>query len=193
MDKHLQVAGALIDPAKGFGEKLSALPRMAAFYAGWYPTRWLGWGRWPRYAEFGSLATHLRFVERSSRKLARSVFHGMVVHGARLQRRQAFLFRLVDVANELLAMAASVSHARRMEQDNHPAAAQARALADLFCRGSRRRVRHSFRDLWRNDDRLKYAVAQQVLRGEHIWLEDGIVSAARTDARTESTTTREAL
>jgi hypothetical protein len=56
--------------------------------------RWLGWGRWPRYAGFGRLATHVRFIERSSRKLARESFHGMAIHQARMQTKQAFLFRL---------------------------------------------------------------------------------------------------
>ncbi|MDX1632899.1 MAG: acyl-CoA dehydrogenase family protein, partial [Thermoanaerobaculia bacterium] len=85
VDKHLQVAGDLIDPDKGAAEKAQAFLESAAFYAGWYPSRWIGWGRWPRYQEFGSLATHLGFVERSSRKLARETFHGMMVHQGRLQ------------------------------------------------------------------------------------------------------------
>jgi len=182
VDKHLQTAGALVDPEKSLGQKLAALPRIASFYAVWYPTRWLGWGRWPRYARFGSLASHLRFVERNCRKLSRQVFHGMVVHGGRLQRKQGFLFRLVDVANELLAMAASVSRAQSMAAEGHPAAAQAATLVDLFCRGSRRRVRRSFRDLWSNDDVLKYGVAQQVLRGEHAWLEEGTAGLPGTSS-----------
>src|SRR6266545_4297731 len=91
VDKHLQIAGAIIDPEKGLAAKLRAIPGMASFYAWWYPTRWLGYGRWPRYARFGRLARHLRFVERSSRKLARHSFHGMLVYQARLQNKQAFL------------------------------------------------------------------------------------------------------
>jgi alkylation response protein AidB-like acyl-CoA dehydrogenase len=178
VDKHLQVAGAIIDPEKGLGQKLAALPGMAAFYAWWYPSRFLGWGLWPRYASFGRLASHLRFVERSSRRLARQSFHGMLVYQARLQRKQAFLFRLVDIANELFAMAASVSRARALSDAGGPEAAPAQDLADQFCRSSRRRVRRLFRDLWSNDDALRYRGALDVLRGRHTWLERGTLGGA---------------
>jgi hypothetical protein len=163
----------MIDPAKNLTAKAKALPGMAAFYASWYPTRWLGWGYWPRYAALGRFAPHLRFVERHCRKLAREIFHGMLIHGAKLQRKQAFLFRMVDIANLLFAMAAAVSRAQTMAGRRHPRAAEAGTLADLFCRDSRRRVKRLFQDLWANDDELKYRAAQSVLRGEQVWLEEG--------------------
>jgi len=175
VDKHLQVAGAMIDPDKPMPAKLAALPKMGAFYAGWYPTRWLGWGRWPRYSEFGALATHMRFVERSARKLARASFHGMLRYQARLQNKQAFLFRLVDVANELFAMSATVARARALAEAQRPEAAEARHLADLFCRISRRRVQRLFDALWDNDDVQLYRAGVDVLDGRHEWLEKGIL------------------
>src|SRR5260221_2585784 len=175
VDKHLQIAGAMIDPDKGLGAKLRALPGMAAFYSWWYPTRWFGWSRWPRYASFGRLASHLRFVERSSRKLARESFHGMLIYQAKLQNKQAFLFRLVDIANELFAQAASASRAQTLVEGKAPDAAAALDLADAFCRDSRRRVRHLFRELWSNQDNGRYPVALDVLGGRHAWLETGIL------------------
>jgi alkylation response protein AidB-like acyl-CoA dehydrogenase len=178
VDKHLQVAAAMANPESTAAEKLKGLPKMAAFYAGWYPTRWLGWGRWPRYSEFGRLATHLRFVERMSRKLARQSFHGMLVYQAGLQNKQAFLFRLVDVANELFAVAATVSRAHALGVQHRPEARDAAELADVFCRTARRRVKQLFQDLWGNDDVLNYRTALDVLKGRHEWLEGGIV---RTD------------
>jgi hypothetical protein len=36
-------------------------------------------------------------------------------------------------------------------------------------------VRRLFSDMWWNDDVRKYRVAQQVLRGEHAWLEEGVI------------------
>jgi alkylation response protein AidB-like acyl-CoA dehydrogenase len=179
VDKHLQVAGAMIDPEKSVAEKLSELPKMSAFYASWYPTRWLGWGQWPRYQEFGELAAHLRFAERNTRRLSRQIFHGMIVHQAKLQNKQAFLFRLVDIANELFAIASSVSRAHALREAGHPEAENAVELADLFCRNARRRIVRLFQDLWSNDDVRKYKVALKVLDGKHSWLEQGSLGLDR--------------
>ncbi len=180
VDKHLEVAGAMIDPEKKAAEKLAELPKIAGFYAGWYPTRWLGWGLWPRFGEFGELATHLRFVERNTRRLARQVFHGMLVHQAKLQHKQAFLFRIVDVANEMFAMTASVARAHAMREANLPEGESAVELADLFCRTARRKVTRLLRDLWSNDDVRKYKLALAILDGRHAWLEKGGIGVFKT-------------
>lgn len=172
VDKHLSVAGELVEGKGGIGEKVGALPKIAGFYAWWYPSRWLGWGHFPRYSEFGSLATHLRFVERKSRKLSREIFHGMMVHQAKLAYKQGFLFRAVDIADELFAMAASVSRAHALSEAGAPEAKSARKLADLFCRSSRRKVNSLFRAMWSNDDARKYRAAKNLLDGEHLWLEE---------------------
>jgi alkylation response protein AidB-like acyl-CoA dehydrogenase len=171
VDKHLQVAGALVDPKVSLWKKIAALPKIIAFYALWYPTRFLGWSAWPKYASYGPLAKHLRFCDRTARRLARAVFHGMVVHGPKLERRQAFLFRLVDICDELFAMTSAIAIAQRMARARDVAAHNAGALADAFCRTSRKRIGASFARLWRNDDKLKYALAQATLSGQHRFIE----------------------
>lgn len=173
VDKHLQVAGDLINPKASAGKKLAALAKSGLFYLWWYPTRWIGWSLWPKYSSFGPLAKHLRFVDRKTRKLAREVFHGMTVYQAKMEKKQAFLFRLVDVANELFAIAASVGRAQALRTAGDPAAREAVELADLACRNSRHRVRHLFYDLWHNDDALKYSQGVRTAEGRNSWLEEG--------------------
>ncbi|HKE05170.1 MAG TPA: acyl-CoA dehydrogenase family protein [Blastocatellia bacterium] len=176
VDKHLQVSGTMIDPKKSAAEKLAALPRAALFYAGWYPRLWFEGLLTPfRYGDFGRLATHLRFIERSSRKLARESFHGMMVYRAKMERKQGFLFRCVDVVMELFAMAASVSQARQLLDAGEREAERAVELADLFCRDSRRKVRRLFQDLWSNEDVAKNQLAAGVLEGDHQWLAAEVV------------------
>jgi hypothetical protein len=172
VDRHLTVAGDLIDPRTSAGKKVAALFRAAAFYAAWYPSRYFGWSGWPRYAEFAKLAPHVRFIERTSRKLARTTFHAMVRFGPKLEKRQSVLFRLVDVGAELFAMSAACSRAEALRKQGKPEAVE---LADLFCRYARGRVRDVFRTVFANDDVRTYRLAQDVLQGRHAWLEGGLV------------------
>jgi alkylation response protein AidB-like acyl-CoA dehydrogenase len=168
VDSHLKVAGAIADPKAPLSAKIPALFRAGLYYALWYPARWFGWGFWPRYAAFGRLATHLRYVDRASRRLARGVFHAIVRFGPRLEKRQAVLARLVEISAELFAMAASCARAKAA-----PAATaeSAVSLADVFCRTARRRVEERFDRLFDNDDLAVYRTAQMVMRDEITWLE----------------------
>jgi len=171
VDKHLSVAGAIVDPKSTVGDKLKALPGIAVFYAWWYPTRWFKTLLTPMYLSHGRWAKHLRFIHRSAAKLARESFHGMMLFREGLERRQVFLFRLVDVVNELFAMTASIARAIALEKRGAPEAAQAAELADAFCWNSRRVVKERFRQVWSNDDTLKVAVSRKVLTGDYAWME----------------------
>jgi hypothetical protein len=175
VDDHLRTSGIIIDRKVPVSRKLAALPRIAWFYATWYLGLWLRGLAVGRFAGSGKLGRHLRFVERSSRKLARQVFHGMVVHGPRLERRQGFLFRIVDVANELFAMSASVSRALALARAGRPEAPRAAELAERFCEGSARKVEGLFRALWDSPDADDYALGLSVLKGEHAWMEKGAI------------------
>jgi hypothetical protein len=173
VDTHLKVAGPLIDPKAPAGAKLKALVRAGLFYLSWYPSKWLGWGRWPQYGEFGPLATHLRFVDRAARRLARAQFHAMMRWQGGLERKQSVLFRFVDVGAELFAMCASVAMAQARVK-HAPADRTPVELADLFCRNARRRVQRAFHAVGDNDDAFGYHVAREVLDGKLVWLEDGV-------------------
>jgi len=175
VDRHLEIAGTLVDPKASRGDRLGALPGIAAHYAWWYPSRYFGWAQWPSYTEYGSLATHLRFANRSARRLARSLFHGMVAYRAALEHKQAFLFRAVDVALELFALVATVTRAKAIHDARRPDAEEAVRLADAYALGARRRVDDLLRDMWDNDDEARYRTGRAVLEGKHRWLEDGIV------------------
>ncbi|MEO8635252.1 MAG: acyl-CoA dehydrogenase family protein [Gemmatimonadales bacterium] len=174
VDTHLRVAGALIDPKSTGSQKFSALLKSAGFYGLWYPKLWIPFKGWFGYGEFGRLTGHLRFVERSSRKLARTLFHCMVRFGPKLEKRQAVLGRLVEIGAELLAISAACSRAHAMVQAQ-PTQTGPRELADVFSRQARRRVEQKFRDVWSNDDVATYATARHVLDDHFLWLETGMV------------------
>jgi len=176
LDLHLKVAGDAVMPGVPPAKRLAGLFRAGLFYAAWYPSRWLGWGHWPRYSRFGKLAGQLRWVDRTARRLARQQFHLMVANGPGLERKQGQLFRCVDIGAELFAMAAVCSRAMR-DAARTSEGRNSVELADLFCRGARRRAEELFRSIRSNDDATAYRVARDALEGRYDWLESGILPA----------------
>src|SRR6185369_13937695 len=88
--------------------KVKAGLRGGAFYGRWLPTLMVGKGQIAGgYARFGALAKHVRYVERASRRMARETFYGMARWRGKMERKQAFLGRMVDIGAELFAMSAS--------------------------------------------------------------------------------------
>jgi alkylation response protein AidB-like acyl-CoA dehydrogenase len=173
VDAHLSVAGDIIDPEADLSRKARAGARAGAFYARWLPTLTVGQGQNPAgYGEFGPLAAHLRYVERTSRKLARSTFYAMSRWQGKMERKQAFLGRIVDIGAELFAMSAVCVRAHA-ERDDRP---EGRELADLFCRQSRLRAEAKFAALWDNTDRLDVTAAERVLAGRYAFLEEGVIA-----------------
>ncbi|MEU5899159.1 MULTISPECIES: acyl-CoA dehydrogenase family protein [Streptomyces] len=180
VDAHLKVAGDLIDPDKTLSDKAKAGARAGGFYAKWLPKLVAGPGQLPRsYAEFhpeghADLSGHLRYVERSARKLARSTFYAMSRWQGKMETKQGFLGRIVDIGAELFAMSAACVRAEllRTTEDHGREAYQ---LADAFCRQSRIRVEELFGRLWTNTDDLDRKVVKGVLSGTYTWLEEGVV------------------
>ncbi|MEU9036697.1 acyl-CoA dehydrogenase family protein [Streptomyces sp. NPDC048352] len=180
VDAHLSVAGDLIDPEKDLGDKAKAGARAAGFYARWLPRLAAGPGQVPgAYREFHpaghpDLATHLRYVERGARKLARSTFYAMSRWQGRMETKQGFLGRIVDIGAELFAMSAACVRAEHLrESGDH--GREAYQLADAFCRQSRLRVEELFGRLWSNTDDLDRKVVEGVLGGTYTWLEEGVL------------------
>jgi alkylation response protein AidB-like acyl-CoA dehydrogenase len=176
VDQHLQVAGDLLESGGDVKAKLAAAGRAGRFYSSWLPQLAVGKGQSPRsYEEFGTLAPYVRYVERSSRKLARSIFYAMTRWQAKLEYRQAFLGRIVDIGAELFAMSAAAAYADTIGREQPARRDEARELAELFCVQAKRRVETLFAELWNNDDDANREAAARVLDGRYRWFEQGLV------------------
>lgn len=176
VDAHLAAAGDLADPKANLQHKARAALGASGFYARWLPHLVSGKGQLPTsYSEFGSLATHLRFVERNARKLARSTFYGMARWQAGMEKHQSFLGRVVDIGAELFAMSAACVRADMEHTEDPVRGAAAVDLADAFCRQSRLRIERLFAALWENTDDTDHRISRGVLGGEYTWLEAGVL------------------
>jgi alkylation response protein AidB-like acyl-CoA dehydrogenase len=180
VDTHFSIAFPIVAPESSMGTRLSAAVKAAPFYLTWYPGTWIS--SMESYAGFGRLETHLEYLDRATRRLGRTIFHAMVRFGPKLEKRQMVLFRAVDIGAELYAMASTISRAKMLAERGN---AEAMELAEVFCRESRERVEASFRALYGEHDMALYRLAQRVVKGDHAWLESGIVRDVDSGAPVE--------
>jgi alkylation response protein AidB-like acyl-CoA dehydrogenase len=179
VDQHLQIAGDILLGDGSVGAKAKLAVKAAGFYAKWFPSLTVGEGQKPSaFAEFGSLAGHLRYAERSSRKLARSTFYAMGRYQAKLEQKGALLGRIVDIGAELFAIAAACTYASTLAQDDPANQDSIYELADLFCKQAHRRAERLFTELWSNDDDSQYALAQSLLEGRYRFFEHDVLDPA---------------
>jgi hypothetical protein len=179
LDQHMQVAGDILEPETGPQEKAKAALKAGKFYASWFPKLAVGAGQRPgSFEEFGELATHVRYAERSARKLARSTFYLMGRYQAKLEQKGALLGRIVDIGAELYAIACACVYAQTLAEEQPSRREEVCELAGLFCSQARRRADTLFAELWSNDDDANYRAAQKVLDGRYEFFEAGLADPA---------------
>ncbi len=174
LDPHLKVGGAIFNTQLPMPERAKAVFTSGKFYAGWYPKQWFGGSAGDLKNLHDDLRPHLHYGARTSKRLARGLFHAMARFGPKLDREQLLLSRFVGIATELFAISATCSFAQHKIESGEPVA-EVLSLANYFCRSAKMRIDQHFSGTSRNADRAGYDLTQELLAGKHADLAQGIV------------------
>src|SRR6266699_1079727 len=174
LDPHLKVGGAIFNTQLPMSDRAKAVFTSGKFYAGWYPRQWMpnGAGKIDNLHE--TLHGHVNYAARTSKRLARGLFHAMARFGPKLDREQLLLSRFVGIATELFAISATCSFAQHKIEKGEPRG-EVLSVANYFCRSARMRIDHHFAGTQQNADKRGYELTQELLAGKHEALRTGIV------------------
>src|SRR5438132_3764178 len=120
------------------------------------------------------LRTHVDYAARTSKRLARGLFHAMARFGPKLDREQLLLSRFVGIATELFAISATCSFAQ-YKMDHGEPADEVLSVANYFCRSAKTKIDNYFAGARWNVDKRGYQLTQELLAGKHSSLREGIV------------------
>src|SRR5438876_571153 len=112
LDPHLKVGGAIFNTQLPMSDRAKAVFSSGKFYAGWYPRQWLPNGAGAIDNLHETLRGHVNYAARTSKRLARGLFHAMARFGPKLDREQLLLSRFVGIATELFAISGTCSYAQ---------------------------------------------------------------------------------
>jgi hypothetical protein len=174
LDPHLKVGAAIFNTQLPMSERAKAVFTSGKFYAGWYPRQWIPGSAGKIDNLHSDLEVHVQYAARTSKRLARGLFHAMARFGPKLDREQLLLSRFVGIATELFAISVTCSYAQWLLGQGKPND-EVLPLADYFCRSSRTRIDSHFAGTRRNVDKRGYQLTQDLLAGKHESLRRGIV------------------
>ena len=174
LDPHLQMASGMLRRNATLGTKLQTAFKLLGFYATWYPGQW--WGRvFARsFGSSGASAQHGRYIDRTTHRLATTLFHAMARYQQGLEKKQILLGHLIDIGTELFAMSAACAYADRLQSQQEQSEG-AKDLADLFCGQARRRIEDHFRAIRQKRIGVERNVVRKTLDADLKWLERGVI------------------
>ncbi len=177
MDKHFQRIMPLLNTRLPLGDRIKLGIKALGYYAIWYPKQWL---ILPIPARTRYLSKrnkrHLSFINKTTKKLSRRLFHAMVRYQQKLEKQQLILFRFVEIGTDLFAMSVCLSRAERLMADN-PDDETPQALADYFCRKAEGRIKRAFTELGKPQGKIVGKISKSILEEEIKWLEEGIIGS----------------
>jgi hypothetical protein len=174
LNMHLERASHLFDERTTGVRPLAELRQLLKFYIPWYMSQWTGSRLPPRLElEHPKVRSKLLFVERTSRRLARTIFYAMLLHRAALRDDQGRQNRIEMIGEDLLVVAATALYAEAQERTaGHP---EVWDLAEESFREATQRVEQNMRELIRNRDMGMTDVGRKTLSGTYPSLSGGII------------------
>jgi alkylation response protein AidB-like acyl-CoA dehydrogenase len=167
LDPHLKIGAEVVNSTLPWKQRASAALKAGLIYARWYPRTWLPGGA-------GEAADHLHpalrddlnAVSRESRRLARTLFHQMILNGPALERRQVLLGHLVDIGAELFVWSCTLGFAESKITDAAMTSSEVDKLVRMmryFGKLTRERIAARHAALKKGLDRDSYGVGRDML------------------------------
>lgn len=181
LNMHLERAKDYLDERMSPARRMSELARLIRFYVLWYARLWMP-RRLPSQGllQHPKVRSHLRFVERASRRLARSVLYTMLWHRQALRDEQGRQSRIEMVGEDLLLIAVTSLYA---QQQQRAAGTGVWDLAEEVFREASLRVKHQIRELLLNHDTPPTILGTKALSGIYPSLSKGIIERNLEDYR----------
>ena len=175
LDKHFRLLMPLLNPKLPISEKLKRGIKIIGHYSLWYTKQWINVARGVKTNRLSkSNKSHLTFIVKTTKRLARGLFHAMMMYQQKLEKEQLILFRFVDIGTDLFAMAACLSKAEQMAIEN-PGDTSPQELADIFCNSAQVRIENAFKAIKQTKRRTIKRVCDNILDEKYTWLEEGVI------------------
>jgi hypothetical protein len=167
LDPHLKIGAEVVNSTLPLKQRAKAALRAARAYAIWYPSQWLPVGSGHAGdALHPALRDDLNAIARHSHRLARTLFHEMVLNGPALEKRQVLLGRLVDIGAELFVWSCTLAYAETKITDASLNSADVEKLLRLvryFGNLCRSRITSHYAALRGGLDKESYRVSRDLI------------------------------